>query len=133
MSAESLNFFTKVGLVAAGGSVGTLLRFGVYEIVVPRAPSSVYATFAVNVLGCLVFGALRGAVDVADWGSFEVRTFVFFGVLGAFTTFSTFEADMYGLLTTGQRMGMLGYLVASIVTGFLAFAAAYALSSRLLA
>lgn len=132
MSAESMNFWLKVGLVALGGSFGTLLRFGVYELVVPRA-SNWWATFTVNILGCLVFGALKAAVDVADWGSLEVRAFLFFGVLGAFTTFSTFEADFFGLWTEGSRMTAITYVSGSVIAGLIAFVMAHALTSRLVA
>ncbi len=131
MSADSMSLVWKMVVVGAGGSVGTLLRFGVYELVIPRA-TNWWATFAVNILGCLAFGALKAAVDIADWGSLELRAFLFFGVLGAFTTFSTFEADFFGLWTEGERLPAVLYVTASVVMGLVAFVGAHEITAKLL-
>lgn len=132
MSAESMSLAWKAVVVASGGAMGSLLRLGVFEWVVPRVSSSVWATCVVNVVGCLVFGALKAGVDVAEWGSLETRTFVFFGILGAFTTFSTFEADMFGLWTEGQQVTATLYLLTSVVGGLLAFVGSFTLVARVL-
>lgn len=121
-----MNLWIKVGVIAAGGAAGALTRAFASELVVsllsPRLNAALaLATLSVNVVGCLLFGAARGAVDAMGWGSPELRLLVFAGFLGAFTTFSTFEADMVGLWTSGERAGAIAYLAASVLLGLGAF------------
>ena len=91
---------SKILLVGFGGFVGAVLRYGISGWV-QRWTGSVnfpYGTLAVNLLGCLVIGLLAGLAE--DRGLFtpEARLFLFIGVLGAFTTFSTFGIETLNLL-----------------------------------
>ena len=117
-----MNLWIKVGVIAAGGAAGALMRAFAAELVARSfSHRLVLATLAVNLLGCLLFGAAKGGVDAAGWGGPALRLFVFTGFLGAFTTFSTFEADLVGLWTAGQRTGAIAYVVASVGLGLGAF------------
>ncbi len=112
----------KVLLVAVGGAVGALARFGVGELALMFAPERLYlGTLTANVLGCLAFGALHATSEFTGWGTPETRALIFTGMLGAFTTFSTFEADTFNLWTQGQRLIAAAYVGGSVILGLLAF------------
>src|SRR4029077_21115734 len=90
--------------VAVGGARGSVARHGVNHLVATRWPLLKFpaATLTVNVIGCLVIGLLAGLL-AADRLQFKFywREFVFVGVLGGFTTFSTFGLDTLTLARRG--------------------------------
>ncbi|MGI5127107.1 fluoride efflux transporter FluC [Pseudonocardia sp. CA-107938] len=87
-----------VAAVAAGGVLGALGRYGA-GVALPTAPGAFpLTTFLVNVLGCLLMGALATALARRPDVHPLARPFLGTGVLGGFTTFSTFAADADGLL-----------------------------------
>lgn len=81
----------RVVAVAAGGVVGTLMRVAVVTVMPPSW--SVVAIMGVNLLGAFVLGLLVGHVTTP-----RLRQFLLTGVLGSFTTFSTFMVDAVVLL-----------------------------------
>ena len=85
-------------LVAIGGAVGSIARYllssFVHRVVTPLFP---FGTFAVNVLGCAVFGAIAGLAHERFLLRPETRAFLLIGVLGGFTTFSTFAFESFEL------------------------------------
>jgi fluoride exporter len=85
--------------VGAGGALGSMARHGVnilFAHVLQRAAP--HATAAVNLTGSLVIGLLAGAIASGRLHmSPELRTFVFVGILGGFTTFSSFMLDTFTL------------------------------------
>jgi CrcB protein len=85
--------------VAAGGALGTMTRHGVnmlFSHFLER--SSPYATGAINLIGSLVIGLLAALVATGKAHmSPELRTFVFVGILGGFTTFSSYMLDTFTL------------------------------------
>lgn len=109
------------GWVALGGAGGALGRTGLGALMTGWFGHSAWGTLAANVLGCFLMGAGRAAITHIDWGSPETRLLVFSGFLGAFTTFSTFEADTVALWTGGGRALAILYLVGSVLAGLLAF------------
>ena len=109
-------------LIAIGGALGALLRAGAGALAARVLGAPFWGTLLVNLLGCLLIGAGRAAVELQDWGSPQARAFVFVGLLGAFTTFSTFELDAFVLWHQGQRLHAALYLGGS-VTGGLAMVA----------
>ena len=88
---------TTIAAVAAGGAIGATLRLAVYKLVDTDFP---WATFIVNILGCVLasFLMFRYGVDMHD----HVRTFLFVGLFGAFTTMSTFSIDTVNLIADGS-------------------------------
>ena len=79
-------------------------------------------TVAINVAGSFLLGFL---VSVGDWFSPEIRTGLAVGVLGEFTTFSTFSVDLFLDIETGNGLEAMGYLAASVVLGVGAAACGY--------
>lgn len=104
-----------VGAVAVGGALGALARWGL-GLALPTAPGTFpTTTLAINVVGCLLMGVL--VVHVAEVRTVHpvVRPFLGVGVLGGFTTFSTFAVDAQTLLATGHLGTALGYLAATLL------------------
>jgi CrcB protein len=100
-----------LALVAAGGAVGTLARYGLGRAVsVDALP---WLTVGINIAGSFLLGLL---IAVGDWFSAAVRTALAIGVLGGFTTFSTFSADVFLDLDAG-RPGEAGLLLAASLAG----------------
>ena len=107
--------------IGLGGLLGTLLRYGIGLWLVGLYPRYFFlATLTVNWLGCLAIGFLHSWFSGhADW-PLVVRSTLMVGVLGGFTTFSSFSLDTLRLLETGQLGLALGYLGLSVGGGVLA-------------
>lgn len=90
----------RLSIIGAGGFTGAVLRFLVSSWVQTRSGSIVfpYGTMAVNMIGCLVIGLLTWLVETRSLFSMETRSFVLIGLLGAFTTFSTFGNETLALI-----------------------------------
>lgn len=107
-------------LVGTGGAIGALMRYAVsvaaYRLLSPAFP---WGTLIVNVLGCFVIGvvwALLGGSSSAP----SSRMFILTGILGAFTTFSTFGIETINLFRNGEISLAIVNVVASNVGGLLA-------------
>jgi fluoride exporter len=109
--------------VALGGALGSMARHGVNQLVHARWPLTTFplATLAVNVLGCLVIGLLAGLIVTHRITmSMYWREFIFVGILGGFTTFSTFGLDTVTLLRTAPTAAAVWNVVAHLGLGLLA-------------
>ncbi len=113
---------TKILMVGLGGFIGASLRY-VSGLVVGRFTSQTafpYETFVVNMVGCLLIGFLAGLADTRELFNETSRVFVFTGILGAFTTFSTFSHDTVGLFQDGYTSQALINLGVQIFLGLIA-------------
>ena len=112
----------KILFVGLGGFVGASLRYATGTAVNRFATESAfpYGTFVVNIVGCLLIGFLAGLVETRGLGNDAARAFVFTGMLGAFTTFSTFSYETVGLFQGGQTSPALTNLGLQIVLGLVA-------------
>jgi CrcB protein len=110
---------TNILLAGLGGFVGAGLRYaiGLLALRVPSAPAFVLGTLAVNVIGCFLIGLL-GGVSVHRGGfSDATRALVVGGVLGGFTTYSSFGFESFELFRSGDRaLGAL-HIAAHLVLG----------------
>ncbi|WP_344044172.1 CrcB family protein [Nocardioides panacihumi] len=107
-------------VIAVGGALGSLARWGLSEAF-PHGPDELaWGTVIANVAGSLLLGLLMAFVlDV--WSERRyVRPFLGVGVLGGFTTFSTYELDARGLFATGRPGLALAYLGGSVLAALLA-------------
>jgi CrcB protein len=112
----------KLLFVGLGGFIGASLRY-VTGLLVGRFTVGAqfpYGTFVVNMLGCLLIGFLAGIADSRALLNDTARAFVFTGMLGAFTTFSTFSYETMGLFQNGQTSPALTNLGLQIILGLLA-------------
>ena len=109
-------------LTALGGAVGATLRYGIGRWVQEMLdrPWFPYNTVVINLTGCLVFGFIMGMVDRGRDVSPEQRTFLLVGILGGYTTFSTFGYETFALLRDGQLAPALANAALQVVGGVLA-------------
>ncbi|MBF0332257.1 MAG: fluoride efflux transporter CrcB [Alphaproteobacteria bacterium] len=105
-----------IAAVAAGGAAGSVLRhLTMARIGAHLGTDFPWGTLAVNVLGSFVMGVLVEVMALVWSTSQEVRALLTVGVLGGFTTFSTFSLDVATLIGRGQHGLAAGYAVASVV------------------
>jgi fluoride exporter len=120
-----------VAAVAIGGVVGAEARYGLGVL----APHSVHqfpwTTVAINVAGCLLIGVLMGVLGNLQNPPRLARPLLGTGVLGGFTTFSTFSVDVDTLAHAGRWGLAAGYLVVTAVLCFVAVAVALTAVARL--
>lgn len=115
--------FIKFVYIGVGGALGALSRTLLAELVrmwQPLGPAG--GTLTVNLLGCLVLGTVTGAAEPDGSKQALLNWFLISGFLGAFTTFSTFQADAVGLWGADKDRALL-YLTLSVVGGAIAFVA----------
>ena len=122
----------KILLVGLAGLSGTLLRYWLSDAVVRRYGETFPAgTLAVNLLGCFAIGLLFQLMQERFAFTEAARAAVFVGLLGGFTTFSSYGLQTFALLRDG-RLGLAALnVVASNVLGLLLVYAGYALSRLL--
>ena len=102
-------------LVAIGGALGAVARYGVSLFLQRRAGADwPWATLLINVSGCLLIALVLGMSEVRD----EVRLLIPVGFIGAYTTFSTYEMEVFRLVQGGSGLLALAYVAASNVLGF---------------
>ena len=94
----------KVLLVGIGGAIGSILRYGVGGLVGRLKAGWTFPleTLIINVVGCVVIGWLAGLSESRGMFTGATRAFLFIGLLGGFTTFSTFGYETFQLLRDGQ-------------------------------
>ena len=106
-----------VALIALGGGLGALARYGLARLWPTRAGCFPWATFVTNVAGCLAMGVLLACVLHIWPPSRYRRPFLGTGILGGFTTFSTYVVETRGLLSVGHLPLAVGYALGSVVSG----------------
>ena len=113
------------GIVALGGAIGTVLRYQAGRtITLLLGPVAVtafpWATLTVNVVGSLAMGVLAGFLARHGSDGEQWRLFVGMGVLGGFTTFSSFSLETMMLIERGQPSLALTYVAVSMLAGLVA-------------
>jgi CrcB protein len=109
-------------LVGVGGVVGVMARYGIGKATA-GTDALIWSTVAINVVGSFLLGLLVAG----SWFSTEVREGLGVGLLGGFTTFSTFSVQ-FVLEAEGGRGGVaLAYVLASVLGGIAAAWAGYAI------
>ncbi|HVW91202.1 MAG TPA: fluoride efflux transporter CrcB [Devosia sp.] len=107
-------------LVAVGGAIGSVLRYGAGIFVGSFWRDSFpLGTMLINIVGSLVMGLFVGLMArlLPPWQN-EARLFFAVGVLGGFTTFSSYSLDAISMIERGDMMPAAFYVVGSVVIGF---------------
>ena len=116
-------------LIALGGAVGSVARYGVGRWMAGWSERAQFPwhTLAVNLLGCLLIGYLHGLIDDRVLRA-EYRFLLVIGLLGGFTTFSSFGSETVTLLRDGQVARAVAYVLASNVLGIVLVVVGWRLS-----
>jgi CrcB protein len=118
-------------MVFAGAGLGGVARYALGVWIMSRYKGAFpLGTFAVNVSGSFVIGLLMALMLERFQPHPNLRLFLMVGVLGGYTTFSSFELEIFEAVRTGNRiMGPL-YAAASVAAGFLAVWLGFALGAK---
>lgn len=120
----------KIIIIGLGGFVGAIFRYlvagGVHALV--KTASFPVGTLTVNVAGCLMIGIGGGLMESRQLFSPEWRAFLFVGILGGFTTFSTFGLETFNLAKQGQWIASFGNIGLSLLLGLGAVLAGHMVS-----
>jgi CrcB protein len=108
-----------VAAVAAGGAIGSVLRYGVSTIQSPVVAFP-YAIFIVNLSGGFLMGIVTALLALKFNVSSEVRAFFTTGILGGYTTFSTFSLESAMLIERHEYMTATSYVVGSALLSIVA-------------
>ena len=104
-------------LVGAGGAIGAMARFGFASLIGRLWPMGFpLATLLINIIGSAAMGIFIGLMArwLPAWQS-EARLFFAVGILGGFTTFSTFSLDAIVLIERGDWLAAVAYVLLSVV------------------
>ena len=115
-------------LVGIGGVLGSMARHGLNQIIHQRALSSTFpiGIFTINVLGSIVIGVVSGIIASGRWSApYEARVFVIVGLLGGFTTFSSFSFDTLALARDGHLQQAVWNVIGQVVLSLVGVAAGY--------
>lgn len=131
----------KLLLVFMGGGVGASMRYGAGVLVARLTPEDAQtphwlamypvATMLVNLLGCGLIGLAWGLLGDPKDGNETIRLALIVGVLGGFTTFSSFGWEMLELMQEGRALTAIIYAVLSVGVGLLCAYAGHALGLTL--
>jgi CrcB protein len=115
-------------LVGLGGAAGSMLRY-LTSVLVNKYTTVLFpwATFTINILGCLVIGFLVALTEKQPWAGDGFKYLFITGFCGGYTTFSAFANENFSLFNGGHSVTALTYIAASVVCGLLAVWAGLAL------
>ena len=111
--------FLNLLYVGAGGFVGSIGRYLVAGAVYRIFPNSYFpiGTAVVNIVGCFLIGFLNGLVEMHQLLHPAMRIFLLIGLLGGFTTFSTFGYETVASLRTGEFVPALANVAIQVIAG----------------
>ncbi len=110
-------------VVAAGGAIGAVLRYVLMNLVGTRNIFGLhlpYGTLAVNILGSFLMGVMIEYIARHVSGSQHLHLFFAVGILGSFTTFSTFSLDVIVMMQRGEMTQMAVYIIGSVMISIVA-------------
>jgi CrcB protein len=117
--------------ISAGGVLGALARDGIATALPHPASGFAWSTFLINGTGCLLIGVLMVIVTDVVPHRRLVRPFLGVGVLGGYTTFSTYIVDIHKTAAAGAPWIALAYLAATLITAVLAVWAGHTVTAGL--
>ena len=116
-------------VIALGGAIGAAARYLLSTFVL-RVSGTLFplGTFVVNVVGCLVFGAIAGATTQRVQIAPALRLFLLTGILGGFTTFSSYAFESFVLARDGQMLWAAVNVAGQVVAGLVGMWAGYVIT-----
>ncbi len=91
--------------IGLGGFLGSIVRYGLTSIIQTKTESVFpYGTMAVNIIGCFCIGVLITLFQEKNIAGEHLRLFLIIGLLGGFTTFSSFSYDTFALVKAGHLL-----------------------------
>jgi CrcB protein len=118
--------YVVIGAVAAGGAIGSAARYVLNGLIQSAAWGGFpFGIFIVNISGGLVMGILTELMALKWNVSLELRAFLTTGILGGYTTFSTFSLDSVMLISRGAYGQAATYVVGSALLSILAVFAGF--------
>lgn len=104
-------------LVAMGGAIGATLRYGTGMLIAKPQMLFPWPTWWINIIGCLCAGIFFAFSQKYSFLQTEARLFLMVGILGGFTTFSSFGLETFQLLKQGAVTIALSYVISSVIVG----------------
>ena len=120
-----------LGVIAAGGILGAEARYGIGRWISHPVATMPWSTVLINIIGSLLLGGVMALIDTRGAPRL-LRPFVGVGILGGFTTFSTFAVDVDQLLHAHRAAVAAGYLAVTVLGCLAAVTGAYRAGARLL-
>ncbi|WP_447963168.1 fluoride efflux transporter CrcB [Nitrospira sp. Ecomares 2.1] len=108
-----------IGLGGFLGSIGRFVVAGFFNRLIPTLAFPI-GTLAVNILGCFLIGLLHGVAESRNILGTDTRIFLFIGVLGGFTTYSTFGFESLALLKDGAMLKASANIIIHVFVGLAA-------------
>ncbi len=108
----------KILLVALGGAIGSSFRYLLSLFLMFEEHVFIWKTFAVNIIGSLLIGLFIGFFTNNNWSE-NLSIFLIIGILGGFTTFSSFALDAVNLFKIGELKTALIYILATNILGII--------------
>ncbi|HDJ38273.1 MAG TPA: fluoride efflux transporter CrcB [Methanosarcinales archaeon] len=107
---------SKLSFIAIGGAIGALLRYTLSGVAYKYLGSGFpWGTLCVNLIGAFAIGILWGLSEKTAISS-DFRTFAFIGILGSFTTFSTYGLETFNLFRDGEiKLALANILVTNVL------------------
>ncbi len=119
-------------LVAIGGAIGASVRYGAGVWLVRPNAAFPWTTWSVNVLGCFLAGVFFALSQKYPALQQEARLLLMVGILGGFTTFSSFGLETFQLLRHGQNGLAIAYALSSVIAGVIALSVGFYLLQAVL-
>ncbi|NHB66367.1 MULTISPECIES: fluoride efflux transporter CrcB [Acinetobacter] len=120
-------------LVAMGGAIGATLRYGAGMLIAKPQMLFPWPTWWTNIIGCLCAGIFFALSQKYSFLQTEARLFLMVGILGGFTTFSSFGLETFQLLKQGAVTIALSYVISSVIVGVLMLGVGFYLTQLALA
>lgn len=118
--------------VALGGAIGATFRYGTGVLLIKPTGLFPWTTWWINLLGCFLAGVFFALSQKYPVLQNEARLFLMVGILGGFTTFSSFGLETFQLLRHGQSVLAFSYALSSLVLGVIVLGLGYYLFQTLL-
>jgi len=106
-------------LVGIGGFIGAILRYVLSSVIQNDGSVFPVGTLLVNFLGTLLLGMVVYSAELVSFITPEIRIFLTIGVLGAFTTMSTFGHEAFTMFEDGKTIPLVVYVIATVLLVFL--------------